>query len=105
MSTVKLIGCGGAGVNCVKKFIGKSGEGFADLDIYMLDTSRSNLPKDIKDDHVYLFDGLDGSGKLRASNYSVIAERSKEIVQKIGHADLYMVVHSASGGKQAHISA
>jgi len=96
--TMKLLGCGGAGINIVKKFLGKSGEGFADLDICMLDTSRSNMPKDINEDNIYLFDGLDGSGKLRASNYSVISERAREIVQRVKPGDVTVVVHSASGG-------
>ena len=93
-----LIGCGGMGINIVKRFLNKGDDGFANLDIYMLDTSRSNIPKEVNEDHIYLFDGLDGSGKLRSSNYATIAERSREILQKVKPSDLTILVHSASGG-------
>jgi hypothetical protein len=93
-----IIGCGGAGINIARRFMGKNEEGFAQLDAYFVDTSRSNLTKDVASDRVYLFEGLDGSGKLRVANYDTIAERSKEMLQAIKPQGLVVLVHSAGGG-------
>lgn len=98
MSKITVIGCGGMGINIASKFIGKSEAGFAEFDVYLLDTSKSNMPKGVDESKVYLFEGMDGSGKLRSSNYSTINERAKEVLQKVKPGTINLIVTSASGG-------
>lgn len=96
-----LYGAGGAGVNLVSSLVNYNGEksaGFAKINTFFLDTSSSNLPPNAPEDHVYLVDGLDGSGKKRDSNYQIIAERSKEMLHRFKPGDVNVVVHSCSGG-------
>lgn len=102
---INLYGIGGAGSNVVSHFTKYAGEklvGYAELETYFVDTSRSNLSDKIPSEKVYLVDGLDGSGKKRDSNYTVLAERAKEILQQFKPTDINIIVHSASGGKQTH---
>lgn len=98
MSKITVIGCGGMGINVASKFMGKSESGFAEFDVYLLDTSKSNMPKNVDESKVYLFEGMDGSGKLRSSNYSTINERAKEVLQKVKPGVINLIVTSASGG-------
>lgn len=96
-----LYGCGGAGINLVSTLVNYNGEkspGFAKINTFFLDTSSSNLPAGVPDDHVYIIDGLDGSGKKRDSNYQIIAERSKEMLHRFKPGAVNVVIHSGSGG-------
>lgn len=102
MSQISIFACGGCGINLGKqllKFQNTEEEGYSDLKVFFIDTSKSNFGKvEIPEDQVYLLDGLDGSGKKRDSNYAIISEKTKEIVNKFKHSDLNIVIHSASGG-------
>lgn len=101
MSRLSLYGCGGAGINLVANFLkhnGKKEAGFADIQTFFLDTSSSNLISKEPEDHVYIIDGVDGSGKKRDSNYRIIAERSNEMLHRFKPGDINIVIHSASGG-------
>lgn len=93
-----MIGCGGMGINIAKKFVGKKEEGFAEYDVFFCDTSKSNLTGTLDESKTYLFEGLDGSGKLRKSNYDVISERAKPVLQKVKPSDVTILVTSCSGG-------
>lgn len=102
MSQMNLFLLGGAGANIGKQFVqqnGKKEEGFAHITTYFVDTSRSNLSKDIPEDNIYLFDGLDGSGKKRDSNYKSISESTHDILHRFKPADINVVVGSCGGGK------
>lgn len=104
MAKVNVYCAGGAASNIGRHFIkfsGRQDAGFAELNTFFIDASRSNIGNDIADDVVYLVDGLDGSGKRRDSNYAALAERSKEILHRFKPASLNIVIHSASGGKVA----
>jgi len=93
--------CGGAGSNIGLNFIkynNRKDPGFAELQTYFIDASRSNISSVIPDEYVYLVDGLDGSGKRRDSNYASLSECSKEILHTFKPADVNIVLHSASGG-------
>lgn len=93
--------CGGAGNNIgtqFVKYVGKKSPGFTELDMVFIDTSKSNMKSIIPEGKVYLLDDLDGSGKLRASNYNALAECSKELLHRHKPADINIVVHSSSGG-------
>lgn len=101
MAKLSLFCCGGAGINLGSTFlshIGKTEEGFAEIVPFFLDTSRSNLSGKESEDHVYIIDGVDGSGKKRDSNYRLISERSKEMLHRFKPTDVNVVIHSASGG-------
>jgi hypothetical protein len=103
MNTNKLnIYCvGGAAINIgasIKSYDGKDTPGFAQLKTYFIDTSRSNLTGDIPEDDIYLVDSLDGSGKVRASNYQALSECSKDILHKFKPTTVNIVMHSGSGG-------
>jgi hypothetical protein len=98
---MKIYGLGGAGTNIVQRFLKKDNDlqaGSCEIDVVFVDTSRSNLGPMIPNDKVYLLDGLDGSGKVRASNYGAIVDCSKEILMKHKPADINVVVTSGSGG-------
>lgn len=107
-NTLSLYACGGCGVNVVTaftKFAGKFEHGFAQINPFFLDTSRSNLRNlDVPEDHVYVIDNVDGSGKKRDANYRVISESSKEMLHRFKPSDINIVVHSASGGSGSVIS-
>jgi hypothetical protein len=98
--TIAIYGAGGFGINITQqfqRFAGQKDPGFAKITPYFIDTSKSNMLDEVPE-NTYLFDGLDGSGKLRSSNYAVISERCKEILHKFKPADVNIVVHSAAGG-------
>lgn len=100
---ISIYAAGGGALNIVSelaKYTKKEEEEFADMSLFFIDTSRSNLSSNIPDDSVYLVEGLDGSGKRRDSNYTALSECSKEILHTFKPGDLNIVVHSASGGKQ-----
>lgn len=100
-SVLKIFSCGGTGINIGRHFIkyaGKSNPGFTDIECVFIDTSKSNIDPTIPRECMYLVDDLDGSGKLRASNYSALSECSKEILHKHKPADINVIIHSASGG-------
>lgn len=98
MSKLLIIGCGGCGINIAQHFINRSEAGYADIDVFMVDTSRSNLNDKIDPSKIYRFDDVDGSGKVRSMNYSAISERAKEIIQHLSPADIINIIHSGSGG-------
>lgn len=100
---VRLYACGGSAVNIAHAYsagqdIGED-EATAGLDIAYIDTSKSNLRTNIASDKIYLVSDLDGSGKLRSSNYAKLQECSKEILHQHRPADLNIVLHSGGGGK------
>jgi hypothetical protein len=103
MTTMNIYACGGAGVNIGSIFSSfqkttKQNGRFAEINVYFIDTSKSNINSSVDKEKIYLIEGLDGSGKKRDSNYSVISECSKEILHRFKPADFNVVLHSASGG-------
>lgn len=101
--TIRVYAAGGFGINMMSKFAQlnkQDSENFAKLDICYVDTSASNLrgKKDIDESETYLFEGLDGSGKIRSSNASIVSKNTLDILQKFQPGDMNLVIHSASGG-------
>jgi hypothetical protein len=80
------------------KYKDKQSQGFAEMSVYFIDTSRSNMSPLIPQDSIYLFDGLDGSGKLRRTNHQPIKEAVGDILHRMSPADINVVVSSGSGG-------
>ncbi len=98
----QVIACGGAGTNILAEFskIGVTDlPGFARVIPCYVDTSMSNLRnKQIPDENLYLFEGIDGSGKVRSQNYDDISKKTKEILLKFKPTPINIILHSASGG-------
>jgi len=105
--SVKLYAAGGCGINIASnllKYENEMKEGFADLDVIFLDTSRANLDKKQLHDKVYVIDGLDGSGKVRSENHKQIGECILDILQAFKPGDLNIVLSSGSGGSGSVIA-
>lgn len=104
--TMQIYAAGGAATNIASRFNKTRDQvspGFAKIATRFIDTSRSNIDPSIPDSDVYLFEGMDGSGKLRSSNYATIVERSKEILHRFKPQDTNVVIHSTSGGSGSTI--
>ena len=99
---VNIYGCGGVGVNissALEPARGKDILGFAKYNLCYVDTSKSNMiRKKINADDVFLFEDIDGSGKIRKENHKAIAANTKAILQKFKPTEFNIVVHSAAGG-------
>lgn len=97
--TLSLYGAGGAGSNQVKPFIGVSTlPGYAKMDCTLIDTSDSNITDGVPEENVFILDGVDGSGKVRAQNYEVILNTTRQILLQHPFGDVAVIVFSASGG-------
>lgn len=99
-NTLRIYGCGGCGVNLTAPYFDKKQEsGTAKLAPALIDTSRSNLHgRKVPDDATFLFDALDGSGKIRRENYEEINKSIRKILVDIPPAEFNLVVFSAAGG-------
>ena len=101
-NTIKIYACGGAAANVVSglsQFENKKNDGCAEISLCYVDTSRSNfIGKQINQESVYIFEGVDGSGKKRDQNYELLSESAKDILHQHRPMDVNIVVHSASGG-------
>lgn len=99
--TMRIFACGGMGTNLVSEIYDwkdKSIDGFADIEFAFVDTSNSNLSKNIDENEVYLIEGLSGSGKLRSANSDDITRRVKDVVHSFKPTHINVVVHSLNGG-------
>lgn len=91
--------CGGAGVNQGKVLMAQPDvEGFATLDVALVDTSRSNMLSGVPDDCVYILPNVDGSGKKRSENHLEIANTVKDVLVKQKPTDFNVVIFSTAGG-------
>ncbi len=109
MAKVVVYAAGGAAVNICKELYRPGDDalkdaGFAELQVVFVDTSRSNFPKDLPEEAYYLVKSLgdatiDGSGKIRATNYKAASLAVPDILHQFKPGDLSVVVHSSSGGK------
>lgn len=103
---ITLFAAGGAGINIAKKlekFRGHKETALADISIVYIDTSRSN-GRGLPEEHTHLFEGMDGSGKVRAENFQEISRHVRSILQRFQPGDLAIVLSSASGGSGSVIA-
>lgn len=103
LGSVLLLGAGGAATNVISTHYGISAApGFANIKTRFADTSLSNIRdkvgSQIKEDDIYIVDGVDGSGKARSMNGSEIMKNIKPILHKFKPEDFNILVFSASGG-------
>lgn len=101
VGNLRIYAAGGAGLNIASAFdqvAGGSEAGHCIPHLVYIDTSRSNLGANIKEEHIALIDDVDGSGKVRRENSDKISKNVKSILQKFPPMDFNIVVFSASGG-------
>lgn len=105
-NTIRIYGCGGCGSNIVRLLENLHQiEGFAKSEICYIDTSRSNMrDNSIDASKVYIFEGVDGSGKVRAENHEVISKNIPKIMDKFKPSTFNILVTSASGGSGSVIA-
>jgi hypothetical protein len=104
---LRVYACGGGGVNIgylLEKYRGLKEPGFAELDVVYIDTSRSNIKAEIKEENIYLIPDVDGSGKIRAENHLAIAGCARNILQQFKPGDLNVVLSTAAGGSGSVIA-
>lgn len=98
-STMRIYGTGGAGINLASYFNKTSIEpNCAVVKPAYIDTSRSNLRPEFKEEDIFILKNVDGSGKLRKENHEEIANVIKQILLQIEPGDFNVVIFSASGG-------
>ena len=96
--TISIVGCGGCGINLIKKFCSANAKFDTDIRLSVIDTSMSNtqqLPSTVK---VYGIGNL-GSGKDRSKNEDAIEkflENNKKLVTDA--TDITIIMFSMAGG-------
>lgn len=105
---MRVYACGGAACNIaaqIEKVLGGTTKpGFADTKVVFIDTSTSNLSRVDDASQKYLFEGLDGSGKIRKENHAVITERVHDILLQHPSGDVNVVISSIAGGSGSVIA-
>ena len=100
MSNLNIYFCGGAATN-----ISKSIHDNADINMYCIDTSASNLKGVSNKENVYLVENVDGAGKLRTKSYESFNGLEEEVLIKFKPSKgLNLVVSSLSGGSGSIIA-
>lgn len=97
--TVAIYGCGGTGVKRAHPFQHETHvDGLADVSVAYVDTSKSDLAKDVNLDNCFLTEDTDGSGSKRSANPHIISSVIKQIPVKFPPKDLNIVTMSGIGG-------
>jgi hypothetical protein len=99
--SLRVYACGGCGINIgqlLEDYRGEVDLSVAQIEIAYIDTASSNLSNDTKDEHVYIIEGLDGSGKLRKENHVAIGKNVRQILERFDPLDQSVVICSAAGG-------
>lgn len=100
--------CGGGGINIGSAFEDyrhHTEPGMATISNVYVDTSRSNLKPNFKEENIYILPEVDGSGGERRFNSKAIMEHAKEIVQRHKPGFASVVLSSAAGGSGAVMAA
>ena len=100
MNKVRIYACGGTGITLGSRFDQREPQGaLAGTETVYVDTSRSNLPPQLKDDaNAYILKNLDGSGKIRADNSAPIVKSIGELVLAHRPAAFNIVIFGTAGG-------
>jgi hypothetical protein len=110
MKTLTVVGCGGTGSKFAERYIGKKskqGEGFASVEVKILDSAKSDRRLDngmYTEENTWSFKGMDGSGAFRSENAEAFVKELPSIMHWIGGQDSYVVISSASGGTGSVLS-
>lgn len=95
---MRIYGCGGAGINITKNYVGVTAGLIADIKPCFIDTSTTNLTSVTNDESTFILEDVDGSGKLRRENHQEIQSSIKNIINTFPPQGFNIVVFSASGG-------
>lgn len=100
---IVILGCGGAGINAAIRaqlFAEElvDVEDAPEVDVFLADSSRSNLKRAKEGTGTFLLPDVDGSGKVRRSNYDAISNTVSTILTEQEPGDLNVVIFSAAGG-------
>lgn len=105
---ISIYACGGTGTANAARFEQYRDKGpmpgFARVIPYYIDTSMSDINEYLPRDFLHIFEGVDGSGKLRKENNEVIKQEINNILHRFRPADLSIIISSASGGSGAVIA-
>lgn len=94
--TLRLYGCGGAGINLAKVY--QPVPGLADaMQVAYADTSDSNIDAS-NEEFAYVVSGMDGSGKKRDLNAATIRRHVAPTLAAFPPGDFNLVLFSGSGG-------
>jgi hypothetical protein len=106
-----VIACGGTGINIAEGVGGIQIDRsiLADVDVVLVDTSKSNLLNHKGNYDCHLIrdlqgEDLDGSGKFRGENIDAITDQIKPLLQTYGEYDLVVTVGGAAGGSGGPIN-
>lgn len=98
---LRIYGCGGFGINITSHFepaAGTQEPGHSKPFPVYIDTSHSNLHANLKPEHVFTLEGVDGSGAVRSENHEQIDANVRNILEIHKPMDFNVVIFSASGG-------
>jgi len=102
-ATVNILACGGAAANLLKKLV--ISDEMANVKRCFIDTSISNLRNvEVSEDEVFLFEGVDGGGKVRSENHEIIGKQAKNILAKFQPSKFSIILSSASGASGSTLS-
>jgi hypothetical protein len=107
---VRVYCAGGLGANLASILLRDTkqpaADGFANLDVCLIDTSKSNLiDSAVPEANRYLVEDRDGSGGVRSENAEAIIERKLEVLQKFKPSDDLNIVISSGGGGSGSVIA
>jgi hypothetical protein len=88
----RIYACGGAGVNLGQRVPSERAQAC------YIDTSASNRTEALDQELCHFIEELDGSGKNRRENYSVITKEVESILSRFQPGDFNIVLFSAAGG-------
>lgn len=96
---VMIYGCGGFGVNIVRK-LPSAFQCFSNINYRIFDTSMANVHKQpISEDIEVIMVGEDGKGKLRGTDLDLLAQKVDQLVYTdTVESDIDIIICSLSGG-------
>jgi MinD-like ATPase involved in chromosome partitioning or flagellar assembly len=103
---LQVYAAGGGGINIasrLEKYRGRTDPGYATVSVAYLDSSKSNLHKELPADSIYLIEGKDGAGQVRREIAPEVKPLLPEILHQFKPGTLNVVLHTAGGGSGSSI--
>jgi hypothetical protein len=104
--SLQVFAAGGGGINIasrLEQFRVRRDPGYALVNVSYIDSSKSNLHKDLPADSIYLIEGKDGAGQVRREIAPEVKPRLPEILHAHKPGNLNVVIHTAGGGSGSAI--
>jgi hypothetical protein len=99
--SLRIYAAGGGGINIasrLEKHRGRNDTGYANLEMSYIDSSKSNLHKNLPPEAIYLIEGKDGAGQVRREIAPEVKPCLPEILHSHKPGSCSIVVHTAGGG-------